>query len=242
MIYPLLTRLGVAALILAGFVRTTLGGAPIQFRTNVAAGIKEAQAKRLPIFLYIPPTGQIRRGDWNNIHKRVQRDPAIVQCAETRFVPIRAQRGNQNEALFERLGVKPGQGFKAVIATPELNRILEIDFRTLGDERKTRAKLTEGFRRYRSLRYDRDIRPVLTAPAPKTQPLIDALEDVERYLILQADDDVIALLDRELSGAARLKVFGTLAALSTSQSAQALLARADSESAAAKALFNCARS
>jgi hypothetical protein len=212
---------------------------PIQWASNAQQGVSQAKRVGLPVLFYVTGSGR-EGGDLKDAQQQVFRDDLVRGIAEARFVPIRLSQSSDNRAMLERMGVRVGYGFCLVVATPELELVGTIPPGQLTEARALARQLTAMFRKYRTDYFERELKPKLEEETTQPGDVIKVLKAIEKLLIIEADDQVAKLLDREeLSAAVKKQVYNTLAVLSAPAGVKALLKAAPRDKLAANALNRC---
>lgn len=212
---------------------------PIQWASNAQQGVAQARRVGLPVLFYVTGSGR-EGGDLKDAQQQAFRDDLVRGIAEARFVPIRLSQSTDNRAMLEQMGVRIGHGFCLVVATPELKLVGTIPPGQVADARAVARQLTALFRKYRADYFDRELKPKLEEETTRPGDVIKALKTIEKLLIIEADDQVAKLLEREgLSATVKKQVYNTLAVLSAPAGVKALLEAAPRDRLAANALKRC---
>lgn len=231
----------VVATVAWGLSSGALGQAqrPIQWISNTQQGVSQAKRAGLPVLFYVTGSGR-EGGDLKDAQQRSFRDQLVRGIAEARFVPIRLSLSSDNRAMLERMGARVGYGFCLVVATPRLELVGMIPPGQLTDARALARQLTTTFRKYRTGLFERELKPKLEEEATRPGDVIKALKTIEKLLIIEADEGVAKLLEREqLSKTVKKQVYNTLAVLSAPAGVKALLEAAPRDKLAANALKRC---
>lgn len=230
-----------AGLIVFSILTAHSAAGPIQWVNDPEAAVRAARQRMLPIYFYVPASRDQEREaeNWEDAQKRTHRDARVEAVVNARFIPLRLQRGTQNDWFFQKVGVTNKVGRHGGVASPDLDLLERLTAPELLRATTLLRQLTSGFRKFRDQLYEKQLEPVIQEESAKPEKLNVALGYIRDYLITSADKDVIALLDRELSNATRVRVYETLAALSTRKCAAALLAHAAADPLAVRAMARC---
>lgn len=235
---------------------------PIQWISNVEQGVAKAKRSGLPIMFYVAGSSRGDEGDLDDAQQRAFRDPLVRGMAEQRFVAIRLARSNATASLLEEMGVSgAGEagaqgggnrgargrsdraarfGMYIVCATPDGKLIGVIPPGQVAEQRVLARQLTAMFRKYRVGVFERDLKPTLEDEAARPADLMKALKKIDKFLITEADDSVVKLLERgQLGSTVEKQVYNVLAVLSTPRSVKSLLEAAPRDKLAAAALARC---
>jgi len=231
------------------------GQRPIQWIGNVQQGINRARAAGLPVLFYVSGS---RRGDDSDLEDAQQRTfshPLVRGLVQARFLPVRLARSTETTKLLQRIFASraadaraggggptaaPRFGRFLLCATPELELIGVILPGQATDAQAFARQLTGMFRKYRAGVLERQLKPLLESEEARPRELLGALRTIQRLLILEADQSVARLLERDrLNTTVRKEAYDTLAVLSTRASAKALLEAAAHDKRAAQALRRC---
>lgn len=232
-------RMAVGVFAIAAAVHVVAG--PIQWMNDPTDAVKAARERRLPIYYYVPGSRDQEREaeNWEDAHNKSHRNPRVEAMVVERFIPLRLQRGSQNDWFFEKAGIDKTKGRHGGVVTPELELLENLGSRELLRSKVVLNQLTSGFRKFRRQLYDQELAPVIRDPSSKPAAVHSSLDFVRRYFIQKAEDDLIGLLQRDLPAATRKKVYETMAALSSPKCAAELLERAAADPAAARAMGSC---
>lgn len=214
---------------------------PIQWMNDPEAAWKAARERLLPIYYYIPGSRDQEREaeNWEDAHNKSHRNPKVEAMVSERFVPLRLQRGSQNDWFFDKVGIDKSRGRHGGVVTPELELLENLDSRELLRSKAVLDQLASGFRKFRRQLYDQKLGPVIRDPSSQPAALHSSLDLVRRYFIRKAEDDLLTLSKRELPVPTRKKLYETMAALSSARCATELLARAATDPVAARAMARC---
>ena len=224
----------------------------IQWISNAQQGVDLAQSTDRPLLFYIPPSRELHgiifgndvvdvfgtfTTDINNAQNIAFRDPIVRAFAEDRFVGVRLQRTTDTLPMLAAAGLPTTYGSFLAGFTPDGKYIGWVSPSDAADPRILAEQLAGLYRRYRFDLYRHNVRPVLENEAATPSELEHALRTVREFIIMSADQDVVALLDRPgLNQHVRKQVFDTLAVLSTPDAVDALVKVAGTDQQAADAL------
>ena len=229
----------VMAGLLALVIPIALNAQAVPWIADVEKGMADAKRVGLPVLFYLDTAGADvqESGDEYEQSFTDQRVGAVVRG---RFVPVRLRKSQITETMLEQMEAKDAAPYSIVVATPTGHLVGTIPAGQVAKPDALADQLMAMFRKYGTSVFERDLKPVLEDLSAKTDQMIKSLELIDRLLIAEADLSVVQLLDREqLPDDVRKRAYQTLAALSTKRSAQALLAAALHDEAAAAALSNC---
>lgn len=202
---------------------------------NVDAAIRQAQQSGQPLLLYVLDSSDDRNRFFERDQERVFSDPTVLGLTR-RYIPVRVSP-SANRDLLDRYGIERRAHMFALLVEPSGDLLEVLQPSDLRQETITRQKLASTLRRYRDKLFERDIKPLLESPATKPGQLRLALQKIDQFLILSADEAVIKLLDREdLDKTTRRGVYRLLAHLGTDRAVDALLDRVAADEAIEKAL------
>lgn len=211
----------------------------IQWLDDAEQGAAKAKQTRLPILFFIAPPRGDDRGPTPEA-PQVFRDPTVSRIILERFVPVRLRPSTASEVLLKQLQAAESPPFTIVIAAPWGKRVDAIPASEVAEAKKLAERLTELFRKYRTVLFQRDFKATFEDPSAKLSDIVEALKAIQSLVIVEADEDAVALLGRDkLAADIREQVYVTLAALSTERSASVLLEAALRDEAAARALAKC---
>jgi len=213
---------------------------PIQWSSDLRAGVARAQRTLHPILFYVSGDRDNDDNDLDNLQKRALRDRLVKAIVDARYVALRLPRSNQNKELLRTLGAPVGFGAYLLVVTPEGKRVALIPPFSVADPEKLVELLTSAFHEYRGGLFDKQIRPVLEDEEASATNVRRALSLVREFIIVQADDAIIELLQREdLDKGLRKSAYDTLARISTKKGVKELFEAALTDEDAAAALRKC---
>jgi hypothetical protein len=197
-----------------------------------------AKQTRQPLMFWILGRSASRDERVERDQKRAFRDP-LVAALSSRFVTVRLSR-SRYEDLLEKWNLSRRTNLEIVFVTPDGEKIDTLSPHGACDAGVLARKMTLVYRYYRQVMFEQELKPKLEDDATSDDELKRALKLIARFLILSADQSLIALLERNaLSSGVRKEVYETLAALSTSASVDLLLEHAIEDEHAATALGRC---
>lgn len=213
---------------------------PIQWISNAQQGVAQAKRVGLPLLFYVPGSRDRGDDDLDDAQQAAFRDPRVRSIAESRFVPTRLPLSSDNRAMLQQAGAAVGPGYCLVVMTPEGKLVGVIPPGQVADRRVLAQQLTAMFRKYRSELFEQRLKPLLEQEDARPADVVAAVRQIEKLLILEADQALVSLLERPGLGKGLQKdVYEALAALSTKKSVEALLKAAQQDAQAAKALGRC---
>ncbi|MFQ5805092.1 MAG: hypothetical protein ACE5I3_01440 [Phycisphaerae bacterium] len=213
---------------------------PIQWISNKQQGVARAKRTGLPIMFYVTGSGRSEGSDLEDAQQRAFRDPLVRGIAEERFVPIRLPQSNDNRQMLAQMGAPAGVGLYLAFVTSEGKLIGRIPPGQVAEAKVLARQMTAMFRKYRGDVFQRELKPKLEDQGARPGEVVKALKLIEKFLILEADENVAKLLERDrVSKTVKKQVYGVLAVLSTPRSVKALLEAASRDKLAAQALRRC---
>jgi hypothetical protein len=225
----------VAALLLAAPAAAQQG---IRWGQDVQRGIKQAQAKNLPLMFWVVGRSGDRDHDTERDQKRAFADPLVLDLS-TRFVTVKMSRSRHRD-LLQQWDISPRLNLWIVFVKPSGERISDLSATGATHVESLAQKMSLVFRLYRTQLFQNEIKPKLDDEETPTSEVKRALTLIAEYTMLTADDSVIKLLERpNLPPELTTGAYNVLAALSTSKSVKKLLERAVIDKAAAVALTKC---
>jgi hypothetical protein len=232
--------LGIVAGVCLAACAAAQGQRPIQWMSNTQQGVAQAKRTGLPVLFYVSGAGRNDDSDLENAQARAFSDPIVRGIAEERFVPVRLPRSNENRQMLQQIGAPSGIGLYLAVVTPDGKLIGTIPPGQAAEAKVLAGQMTALFRKYRADVFKRELKPVLEDKEAKQADIIKALKVVEKFLIVEADESVAKLLERDgLSKTVTKRVRDTLAELSTPKCVEVLLEAALQDKLAAKALARC---
>jgi hypothetical protein len=213
---------------------------PVQWISNVNQGVAQARRAGLPIMFYVTGSGRGDGGDLEDAQQVTFRDPLVVGIAAERFVPIRLARSTQTKELLGQLGAPTEHGHYVLFVTPEMKPLGTVQPGQIADTRAMARQMTTAFRAFRTDVFERELKPTLENKEARPGDVIKALKQIEKLLIVEADQSVVRLVQEGgLSTNVTKKAYDVLAVLSTPAGTQALLAAAPNDKLAERALGRC---
>ena len=227
---------------------------PIQWIASMPQGIAFAQRTGRPLLFYIPPSRDLQGSvfgvnvsdEFGTFDSNIDdaqniafRDPIVRAFAQDRFVPVRLQRTNHTLPMLASAGLPTTYGMFLAAFTPRGDFIGWVSPSDVADPRILARRLSELYRDYRLSLFRTDLRPILENGAATPAELNAALRTISEFMILDADQEVISLLDRRnLDRSVRKQALDTLAVLSTPEAVNTLVSLAGRDRMAAEALNN----
>lgn len=230
--FALLTTLLGAALALAQ-------ADAIRWRTDPHQAVAEAQRTLRPLMVYVLPSTKDRDNDLEREHRAALRDPRVLWQARN-FIPLRLSRSQHREVLHE-FGHRISANMEMSFVTPDGVILGTLGANGVGQAASLAQKLTLSFAAFRAKLYEKDVRPPLVKRDAKPGELKQALRLVVELRIVEAEPDVIALLERKRLAKSVVKlIYDALATLSTPDAVAKLLElSARGIEQATKALADC---
>ena len=233
---------GLLALILTGLLgcaaalAQTAGG--IAWSYQVQAGVEQARRTHTPLMFWVVGRTCDDEDRVKSRELKAFADRDVLEAAEY-FVPVRLSRSAHADQL-KTWGINPRANLIIVFSTPEGEKIDVLYSSAIVEPESLVRKMILVVKSYRQSVFDNQVKPVLEDPEAKPAALTDVLDLVERLSMTQADELVIALLERsDLDASFRGKIFLALARLSTPASVDRLLEAAREEDSAAEVLRRC---
>lgn len=234
------SSLVVTAAVCMGACAVAQGQGPIQWKSNVQQGIAKAKRSGLPVMFYVVGSGHRGNGDLIDAQRTAFRDTLVRRIAEERFVAIRLPQSSDTRKILQQMGARPELRDCLVCATPAGGLIGVIPPGQVAEPRVLAQQMTKMFRNYRQEVFERELKPKLEDESARAGEIMKALKVIKKFLIIEADQSVTKLLEREeLSKTVAKEVYDVLALLSTPRSVDALLEVAPRDKLAAKALARC---
>jgi len=224
------------------------GQRPIQWISNVQQGVGKAKRTGLPLMFYIAPSSRVDDGDLDDAQQEAFRNPLVRGIAEERFVAVRLARSNETAKLLAEMGVGGGAtggglvryGGYVVCGTPNGELLGVIAPGQVASAKALAGRMTTVFREYRVKIFDEEVKPKLKREGARPADIINALKLVDRFVITEADGELVALLEEaQLSKTVKKRLYDVLAVLSTPRGVKALLEIAPRDKLAAAALARC---
>jgi hypothetical protein len=218
---------------------STLAKQPVEWLEEVEQAVAQSKQTQRPILFYIIPRGEDST-ELMDKQKQSFRDPLVAGIIRERFTAFQMRKSTLARTLLEQMGAADATPLSIVVSTPDPKLVGMISAEEIVEPQMLAQKLTQLFRTYRSDLFRKQLQPILTDEKASAENVISALQLVEEFLITEADDAVVELLNREkLSALIKERTFKTLAALSTPRSTGALLQAALEDEAAKEALATC---
>lgn len=213
---------------------------PIQWMSDLQEGVRTAKRTQRPILFYVPGSREDRGSDLRSYMVETFRDRMVNEIVWSRFVPVRLQRSNENLQMLAKLGAPVAVGLYLAVVTPDGELVGVISPLQAANPQTLVEGLTDLFRKYRTDLFTRELGRMLEDPESKPAQIAYALRLIRQFLIVEADDSVVRVLERDdLTDGLRGDVYETLAVLSTKASVKALLKRAADDPLARRALGQC---
>jgi hypothetical protein len=212
------------------------GQVPIQWSSAPERSVQFAQRTLRPLLFYIPNNEE--DNELEDAQQVTFRDPLVVGIVSQRFVPVRLNRSTDNFELMRQWGTPTTYGMYLVITTPGGDLIGTIKPYEAASAPGFARELTNHFRKYRTMLLEDRLRPILEDGDARPADIQWALRMIRDFLITEADEHVVALLEsRSVTRQLRPVIFDTLATLGTEKSIETLFSAALLQSRAAQALY-----
>ncbi len=226
-----------AAVLLAGRAVAQQPGA-IQWSLKVEESVARAEQTRRPLMFWVLAGSANRDHRVERDQKRAFTDPLVVELA-SRFVTARLSQSGYRD-LLEKWNLSPRTNLEIVFVTPEGDKIDTLAPQGVRNPEVLVRKMTLVYRHYRGVMFEKQLKPKLEDEATPNKELEEALKLIAQFLIVSADQSLIALFERETLGTGvRKQLYQTLAVLSTAASVELLLEQAVESEQAAAALTQC---
>lgn len=210
----------------------------VEWSLDAEEGVARARQTRQPLMFWVLGRSASRDERIERDQKRAFADPLVVELS-TRFVPAKLSRSRYRD-LLEQWNLSPRTNLEVVFVTPDGDKIDTLAPQGVSDPEVLARKMTLVYRYYRGVMFEQEFKPKLEDVATTDEELADVLRIIARFLIVSADQSLIALFEREeLSEGVRKGLYETLATLSTAASVELLLEHAVEHEPAAAALARC---
>lgn len=234
----------ITILCISMLLATTLTAAradnPIQWMPDVQEGVRVAKRTQRPLLFYVPGSRDDRDSNLRSYMVATFRDRMVNEIVWARFVPVRLQRTNDNLQMLAKLGAPVTTGLYLAVVKPDGELVGVISPLQAANPQTLVEGLTDLFRKYRTSLFTSELGRMLEDPESKPAQMSHALRLIRDFLIIEADESVIRVLDRDdLADGLKSDVYETLAVLSTKASATALLQRAETDKLARRELGKC---
>ncbi|MBX3357910.1 MAG: DUF255 domain-containing protein [Phycisphaeraceae bacterium] len=234
----ILTALVLAVVTLAS--APALAQNPIQWYGNARSAISFAKEQDKPLMFWIYERRDIGEEDDLYVAQEASfRDPAVVQLAQTFFVPVQVARNNRVIEELEKFGLPTSHGLFLALVTPDGKLLDEIGPGEVANAPGLAKRLADASRKYLDDLYATTLQPIITSPESSKSDVREAVQKVWRLGIQSADKDIVALLDRaDLTPGERSRLDTMLASIATPTCITALVDRAAAgDKDARRALF-----
>ncbi|MGE3181881.1 MAG: hypothetical protein AB7N71_09635 [Phycisphaerae bacterium] len=199
---------------------------PIQWENQVSAATANAKATLRPLLVYVPGDSESRSSDLDRQQQRALRDPTVIAIVNARFVPLRLPQTSQSRPVLDVLGLPTQYGMylaalpPGALENPEGHtKIALIDPMTMASSASLIRSLTTAYRTYGASIYEAQIKPLFESESPTDANINKALTVIGEFIVEQADDDVIKLLETHGDNKRmRKSILETLARISTTKS------------------------
>jgi hypothetical protein len=212
---------------------------PIPWRTDPQQAVREAQASKRPLMVYVLASTKDRDNDVEREQKQALSSPRVLRLAQ-RFVPLRLSRSMHRD-LLKGFGLPESANMMMSFVTPNGEVLGTLGAGGVAQVDSLAQKLAGAFDVYTKQLLDTEVKPKLANPEAKPAELKQALGLVQEFSIAAADEELIKLLERpRLDSSVRVMVCDTLAGLSTKTAINNLLELyRGGDASAAKALEKC---
>ena len=236
-----MTRFAFIAGLFVALVVDAQAQRPIQWISNTEQGLAQARRVELPVMFYVAGSSSNNQDD--DIRQAQQatfRDPTVVAVAQERFVPVRLSLSTQTKELLEKLGGATNYGNYLIFATPDMQPLGSIIPSNITQPAALVQQMTQIFRQFRKQLFESKYKEKLESADTSANEQIKILKTINRYIITEADESVVKLLENaDLKANVRKQVYDTLSNLSTKPCVEALFTAAQTDKLAAKALYGC---
>jgi len=227
-------------LLLVSGLSPALAENPIQWITDVQEGVRTSRRTQRPILFYVPGSRDDRDSRLRSYMVATFRDRLVNEIVWARFVPVRLQRTNDNLQMLAKLGAPVTTGLYLAVVKPDGELVGVISPMQAANPQTLVEGLTDLFRKYRTGLFTGELGRMLEDPESQPQQIAHALRLIREFLIVEADESVARVLERDdLTDALKSDVYETLAVLSTKFSVTALLRRAEDDKLARRELRKC---
>lgn len=195
---------------------------PVQFMANAEQAVQRARQSQRPLLFYVPSRSD--NSDLEDAQDRAFRHPIVRQLMTDYFIPVRLAQNTQNRQMLREIGAPGFFGMYMLAVTPDGELIGHFGPMEIAAPAALARKLGDMFIQYRRVYFEQQLQPVLEDPLAEPDAIRRALRRVREFLIVEADEAVAALLERErLPRDLRQQAMRTLAVLSTPLAAEAVL-------------------
>ena len=212
---------------------------PIEWLTDPDIGYAEAKKAKLPILFYLDASPSAEEVS-DVAQEQALAHPLVARAAGGRFIGIRLRHVSIIQTLMQQMQVADAEAFSIVAATPDGTWVGTIPPEQVAQAGALALELRKILNSYGGKLYSQELKPLLEDKSAKPANVRNALEVIAKFAVAEADQAIIALLNREgLDAALKPPAYRALAALSTKPSVEALVQAAPGDEAAAKALQSC---
>lgn len=212
--------------------------APLKWGLDFEKSVQEAKKTRFPLMVWIVGRSGDRPEDTERDQKRAFQDALVVELAK-RYIPVQMSRSRYREFLA-KWGLGESANLDIVFVTPDGDRIDAISPNGAANASSLAQKMALVFRKYRGDMFEKELKPILEKEDAKPAEIKSALNTIDKFLILNADQSVIKLLSRgRLPKGIADDALGTLAVLSTKAAGAELFTRAQSDEKTMALLGKC---
>jgi hypothetical protein len=218
-------------------------GRPIQWMNNLERAFETAKQAHRPLMVYVTGGSSAKDSPADDIEseqQKVFRDPAVVEMAHSKFVPVKISRTSQTTKSLEQLGLPTRYGLYVAFVGTDGKLIQEVPPGGVAKVATILQVMHDVLKAQRVKIYDAELKPVLTDTAKKPAEIRKALAVVKEQEIAEADTVVVELLKRpDLDKEVTKDAEETLAVLSSKTAIDALVEKARAgDVVAGKALQN----
>jgi hypothetical protein len=213
-------------------------GRSIQWMQDVQEGVSLARKTKRPLAFYV--IGRTKdRPNVENEHRRSFQDRTVLRVARY-FVTVRLLRSQHLDLIRQWQGVNENANLDIVFTRPDGRELGAISAGGVAQPDSLAQSMYNALTLYRQQLYDEELRARIEDGQTPPAELRDALRLVNELLVLNADQGLARLVQREsLEPGLRKQAYEVLAELSTPTAVQALRERAASDPLAADALGRC---
>lgn len=213
---------------------------PVQWISSPQRGVAQARKTFRPVLFYVPGDDGGGDNDMEDAQRIALRDSVVREIIESRFVPVRLNRSNAAKQILQEIGAPTNYGNYLAVVSPNGKLIRQIPPRDVAGVDPLKRTLTNVFRQYRNEFYKEQIQAVLKAEKLDKSKILVALDQIQEFIITDADADVAALFEHEkLNPRIEREICDTLAVLSTPKAVEALVDQLGKVRYAEKALEKC---
>ncbi|MGE0481548.1 MAG: hypothetical protein AB7Q17_13855 [Phycisphaerae bacterium] len=230
------SRVLAPALILICGVTAAEAQERLRWGNDVEAGVATAKRTMKPLMFYVTRASDRRDEDLERDQKRAFNDARVAETAK-RFVCVQMS-SSQHREMLDRWKQPRDYYMYVLFATPEGDLLGQLGAMDVTSAEAFTRKMVTVFRQYRKQIYDQQVKEKVTSGKATPGELKKALDFVREMAVIEADADLVKLLDAKgVEDRQKAQIYDTLAFLATKPATAALFDRAKAgDAAAAKAL------